>query len=141
MSSQKPEPIASEVDILKTKAAAKRGVGAVDGKTETIWPKPEFVCPLFADSCTSKISDAHATISLLSSREADEQGASTKIEYITKAGKEASGFTIPAGSMFPLGCAIPNHTTLQHGMYFPPGSMVRSSGRTGKGRSSFMIVP
>ena len=43
MSSHKPAPIASEVDILKSKAAAKRGVGAVDGKTETIWPKPEFV--------------------------------------------------------------------------------------------------
>jgi hypothetical protein len=56
---------------------------------------------------------------------ANEQGASTKIEFVTKAGKEASGFTLPAGSMFPLGCAIPNHTTLQHGMYFPPGSMVR----------------
>jgi len=41
-----PAPIASEVDILKTKAAAKRGVGALDGQTETIWPKPEFVCPL-----------------------------------------------------------------------------------------------
>ena len=59
--------------------------------------------------------------------EVDGQGASTKIEFITKAGKEASGFTLPAGSMFPLGCAIPNHTTLQHGMYFPPGSMVRSA--------------
>lgn len=43
MSSSKPAPIASEVDILKSKAAAKRGVGATDGKTETIWPKPEFV--------------------------------------------------------------------------------------------------
>jgi len=44
MSSQpKPAPIASQVDIFKTKAAAKRGVGAIDGATETIWPKPEFV--------------------------------------------------------------------------------------------------
>jgi len=44
MSSQpKPAPIASQVEIFKTKAAAKRGVGAIDGQTETIWPKPEFV--------------------------------------------------------------------------------------------------
>jgi hypothetical protein len=44
MSSQpKPAAIASEVEIFKTKAAAKRGVGAIDGQTETIWPKPEFV--------------------------------------------------------------------------------------------------
>jgi hypothetical protein len=110
MSSGKPAPIASEVDILKTKAAAKRGVGAVDGRTETIWPKPEFVSqPRRRWRCS----------------EPDGKGASTKIEFVTKAGKEADGFTIPAGSMFPLGCAIPNHTTLQHGMYFPPGSMVR----------------
>lgn len=110
MSSGKPAPVASEVDILKTKAAAKRGVGAVDGKTETIWPKPEFV---------------HLNPYLLLIQTADDiQGASTKIEFVTKAGKTADGFTIPAGSMFPLGCAIPNHTTLQHGMYFPPGSMV-----------------
>jgi hypothetical protein len=114
MSSQpKPAPIASEVEIFKTKAAAKRGVGAIDGLTETIWPKPEFVRHL---PCPSRL--AHNV-------EADEKGASTKIEFVTKAGKEASGFTLPAGSMFPLGCAIPNHTTLQHGMYFPPGSMVR----------------
>ncbi len=26
--------------------------------------------------------------------------------------------------MFPLGCAIPNHTVLEYGMYFPPGTMV-----------------
>jgi hypothetical protein len=111
MSSGKPAPIASQVDILKTKAAAKRGAGAIDGQTETIWPKPEFVRPPHPSSID----------------QAEEQGASTKIEFVTKAGKEASGFTLPAGSMFPLGCAIPNHTTLQHGMYFPPGSMVRLS--------------
>jgi hypothetical protein len=110
MSSQpKPAPIASEVEIFKTKAAAKRGVGAIDGQTETIWPKPEFV------------GYSHS----IPEYRADREGASTKIEFVTKAGKEASGFTLPAGSMFPLGCAIPNHTTLQHGMYFPPGSMVR----------------
>ncbi|ORY31007.1 hypothetical protein BCR39DRAFT_593536 [Naematelia encephala] len=83
----------SEVNILKTKAAAKRGPGAKNEKdTETVWPKPEF-------------------------------GPSTTIDHITKQGKTADGFIIPAGSMFPLGCAIPNHTVLQHGMYFPPGTM------------------
>jgi hypothetical protein len=33
----------SEVKILKTKAAAKKGLDARPGETETIWPKPEFV--------------------------------------------------------------------------------------------------
>ena len=117
MSSQpKPAPIASEVEIFKTKAAAKRGVGAIDGLTETIWPKPEFVSLIHLSIFICSLGDG-----------TDEQGASTKIEFVTKAGKEASGFTLPAGSMFPLGCAIPNHTTLQHGTYFPPGSMVRLS--------------
>jgi hypothetical protein len=117
MSSQpKPAPIASEVEIFKTKAAAKRGVGAIDGRTETIWPKPEFVCLLLPSKLICFLQTT-----------ANGQGASTKIEFVTKAGKEASGFTLPAGSVFPLGCAIPNHTTLQHGMYFPPGSMVRLS--------------
>lgn len=47
-----------------------------------------------------------------------------QIDNITKSGKEADGFIIPAGSMFPLGCAIPNNTVLQYGAYFPPGTMV-----------------
>ena len=38
------------------------------------------------------------------------KGASTLIDNVTKEGKNAQGFIIPAGSMFPLGCAIPNHT-------------------------------
>lgn len=34
----------SEVTVLKTNAAAKKGPGAFgQGDTETIWPKPEFV--------------------------------------------------------------------------------------------------
>jgi len=91
--SAKPAPnLPSEVTILKTKAAAKKGPGAVPGDTETTWPKPEF-------------------------------GPSTTIDFITKEGQTADGFIIPAGSMFPLGCAIPNHTVLQYGMYFPPGTM------------------
>ena len=69
------------------------------------------------------------------------QGASTLIDNVTKEGKKADGFIVPAGSMFPLGCAIPNHTVshydsctlslmsdgaqvLQYGAYFPPGTMV-----------------
>lgn len=32
----------SEVDILKTKAANKKGAGSEE--VETVWPKPEFVC-------------------------------------------------------------------------------------------------
>lgn len=33
--------MASEVDILKTKAANKKGAGSEE--VETVWPKPEFV--------------------------------------------------------------------------------------------------
>lgn len=33
-----------------------------------------------------------------------------KIDNVTKDGKAADGFIIPAGAMFPLGCAIPNHS-------------------------------
>lgn len=36
-------PIASEVKILKTKAAAKKGLGVTPGETESVWPKPELV--------------------------------------------------------------------------------------------------
>lgn len=35
--------MASEVDILKTKAANKKGAGSEE--VETVWPKPEFVRP------------------------------------------------------------------------------------------------
>ena len=46
MSSGKPAAnIASEVSVLKTKAAAKKGLGTVPSDTETIWPKPEWVSP------------------------------------------------------------------------------------------------
>jgi hypothetical protein len=47
-----------------------------------------------------------------------------QIDNITKSGKEADEFIIPAGSIFPLGCAIPNNMVLQYGAYFPPGTMV-----------------
>lgn len=33
----------SEVDILKTNAAAKKGLGVKASGTETIWPAPQFV--------------------------------------------------------------------------------------------------
>ena len=35
--------IDAEVKVLKTKAAAKKGLGATPSETETVWPKPEFV--------------------------------------------------------------------------------------------------
>jgi hypothetical protein len=35
---------ASEVSILKTKAAAKKGLNITPERTEVVWPKPEFVC-------------------------------------------------------------------------------------------------
>lgn len=33
----------SQVDILKTDAAAKKGLGVKAKDTEAIWPKPQFV--------------------------------------------------------------------------------------------------
>ncbi|TYJ51492.1 hypothetical protein B9479_007939 [Cryptococcus floricola] len=32
-------------------------------------------------------------------------------------------YVVPAGSMFTLGAAMPNHTVLKWGAYFPPGTM------------------
>ncbi|KAK8845582.1 hypothetical protein IAR55_006298 [Kwoniella newhampshirensis] len=80
----------SEVNILTTKTANKKGPGSE--QVETVWPKPEF-------------------------------GPSTMIDNVTKEGKTFSEFVVPAGSMFALGAAIPNHTVLKWGAYFPPGTM------------------
>ncbi|WWD22531.1 hypothetical protein CI109_107024 [Kwoniella shandongensis] len=80
----------SEVNILKTKAANKKGPGSEN--VETVWPKPEF-------------------------------GESTIIDNVTKEGKTITEFVVPAGSMFALGAALPNHTVLKWGAYFPPGTM------------------
>ncbi|WVQ91577.1 hypothetical protein IAS59_005377 [Cryptococcus gattii] len=82
--------MASEVDILKTKAANKKGAGSEE--VETVWPKPEF-------------------------------GASTALDNVTSAGKTITEYIVPAGSMFTLGAALPNHTVLKWGAYFPPGTM------------------
>jgi hypothetical protein len=35
--------IPSQVDILKTDAAAKKGLGVKAKDTEAVWPKPQFV--------------------------------------------------------------------------------------------------
>lgn len=43
MSARPATNIASEVHVLKTKAAIKRGLKTTPEQTETIWPKPEFV--------------------------------------------------------------------------------------------------
>ncbi|WVQ93567.1 hypothetical protein IAU59_000642 [Kwoniella sp. CBS 9459] len=86
----KAPQMASEVNILKTKAANKKGPGSED--VETVWPKPEF-------------------------------GASTTIDNVTGDTKTITEFVVPAGSMFSLGAAMPNHTVLKWGAYFPPGTM------------------
>ncbi|KAI9634065.1 uncharacterized protein MKK02DRAFT_38736 [Dioszegia hungarica] len=93
MSGKPPDNLPSEVSILKTKAAAKKGLNVTPEKTEVVWPKPEF-------------------------------GPGTKIQFVTDEGQEAKGFVVAAGSMFPLGAAIPAKHTLQHGLYLPPGSML-----------------
>ncbi|AAW46086.1 hypothetical protein CNK00340 [Cryptococcus deneoformans JEC21] len=86
--------MASEVDILKTKAANKKGAGSEE--VETVWPKPEFI-----------------TLYL----------ANTALDNVTLAGKTITEYIVPAGSMFTLGAALPNHTVLKWGAYFPPGTM------------------
>ena len=45
----------SEVNILKTKAAAKKGLNVTPAETETIWPKPEFVSSNFRYESRPKI--------------------------------------------------------------------------------------
>lgn len=39
----------SAVDILKTQAAIKKGLGTTQDKTEVNWPKPQFVSTLSQD--------------------------------------------------------------------------------------------
>jgi hypothetical protein len=46
MSGKPPDNLPSEVSILKTKAAAKKGLNVTPEKTEVVWPKPEFVRPI-----------------------------------------------------------------------------------------------
>nr|KIR83175.1 hypothetical protein I308_06515 [Cryptococcus tetragattii IND107] len=95
--------MASEVDILKTKAANKKGAGSEE--VETVWPKPEFVQSLYLQS------------------EQNQEGESTALDNVTSAGKTITEYIVPAGSMFTLGAALPNHTVLKWGAYFPPGTM------------------
>ncbi|KAK4684920.1 hypothetical protein P7C73_g5239, partial [Tremellales sp. Uapishka_1] len=147
--------MASEVSVLRTKAAAKRGPGATGSEgTETTWPKPEFHYPssppshfplpilapppvVLVVSSTSLLGFSSSPPLLLCLASPPLllaltflvlmmpwlQGPSTTIDNVTKEGKTASGFIIAAGGMFPLGCAIPAHTVLEYGGYFPPGTM------------------
>jgi hypothetical protein len=54
-----------------------------------------------------------------------------RIANVTKEGKAADGFIIPAGSMFPLGCAIPNHS-VSH----PPHRALTERADTGRSCST-----
>ncbi|XAO26670.1 hypothetical protein I312_105509 [Cryptococcus bacillisporus CA1280] len=47
-------------------------------------------------------------------------GASTTLN---DPGGDFGEYVVPAGSMFTLGAALPNHTVLKWGAYFPPGTM------------------
>lgn len=59
------------------------------------------------------------------------------IDNVTKEGKTNDGFIIPAGSMFPLGCAIPNHTVSRaFGLSVPPPGY-----RLRKGTSIWDVFP
>lgn len=113
MASAKATPalnLPSDVSVLKTKEAAKRGLDASVGQTEVVWPKPEFVSGPASrahsthtrphcDTSRSK----HPTLIQLIRNIVLLQGPSTTIEFVTKEGKEMSGFILPAGSMFSLG--------------------------------------
>ncbi|RSH90719.1 hypothetical protein EHS25_009894 [Saitozyma podzolica] len=44
------------------------------------------------------------------------------LKNVTKAGKEKDGFFAPAGTMLPLGAALPQMTVLKYGGYFPAGT-------------------
>ncbi|EIW67772.1 hypothetical protein TREMEDRAFT_64365 [Tremella mesenterica DSM 1558] len=41
---------------------------------------------------------------------------------VTKAGKEKDGYYAPAGTILPLGAALPKMTVLKYGGFFPPGT-------------------
>ncbi|UOH83709.1 hypothetical protein LQV05_006444 [Cryptococcus neoformans] len=91
----------SEVDILKTKAANKKGAGSEE--VETVWPKPEFGASTALDNVTS--------------------AGKTITEYIVPAG---SMFTL--GAALPKiddedAFLSSSHTVLKWGAYFPPGTM------------------
>lgn len=104
----------SEVSILKTRAAAKKSLGRGVGKTETVWPKPEFVSILTSSTALgpSSASEMNSIEMVRKSTKrinrkgerrrlvlttTGSQGPGTTIEWITKEGKKADGFVIPAG--------------------------------------------
>ncbi|KAJ9106983.1 hypothetical protein QFC20_003883 [Naganishia adeliensis] len=51
-----------------------------------------------------------------------EFGDRTDIKNVN--GKTCKGTILAAGTMFPLGMAIPSDTVLPYGMYLPPGTML-----------------
>lgn len=79
----------SEVSILKTRAAAKKGLGKGVGGTETVWPKPEFVS-YFPPACFKQY--------FLHRPDGPcDKGPGTTIDWMTREGRTADGFIIPAG--------------------------------------------
>ncbi|RSH91358.1 hypothetical protein EHS25_009657 [Saitozyma podzolica] len=94
----------SEVKILKTREAAKKGTGGEE--TEVIWPKPEFGPSTTIDNVTDKakaegfIVPAGSMFPLISLLDRT-RSFSADLNY---------------------GAAIPR-STLMHGAYFPPGTM------------------
>ncbi|KAH8078327.1 hypothetical protein HD553DRAFT_260599, partial [Filobasidium floriforme] len=51
-----------------------------------------------------------------------EFGDKTEIKNVNA--KTCKGTWVAAGTMFPLGMAIPSNTVLHYGMYLPPGTML-----------------
>jgi hypothetical protein len=110
--------IPSQVDILKTDAAAKKGLGVKAKDTEAIWPKPQFVSSI-ALLIRHAMSDPIVLMKAAYrswKRKNDRkdmcsgvliifQSAGTVIDNVTD-GDGASGFIVPAGSMFTLGYVL-----------------------------------
>jgi len=44
------------------------------------------------------------------------------LKNVTGAGKAADGYFVPAGTILPLGAALPQMTVLKYGGYFPAGT-------------------
>ncbi|KAJ9099122.1 hypothetical protein QFC21_004001 [Naganishia friedmannii] len=79
-------------------------------KTETVWPEPEF---RLARERTSQLINLDVP---------GTQGERTEIKNVN--GKTCRGTILAAGTMLPLGMAIPSETVLPYGMYLPPGTML-----------------
>ncbi|KAI9634064.1 uncharacterized protein MKK02DRAFT_38735 [Dioszegia hungarica] len=91
----------SEVTILKTNAAAKKGLRTTADKTEVIWPKPQFGASTKVDNVT----DAEEAKGFVV-----PAGAMFTLGAAIPAGTALThGMYFPPGTMFPSGVLCPIH--------------------------------